>query len=638
MPAIWNINQGYNTVNNKKLTSKLSFSQGEVFKGKIAEKTGEGEIKVKLSDGWQFSAEVEGDATFSEQDMVKFEVVGYENGKLKLKLLGSSEENVEVPRDTLKKLAQSEGLEENDVDILKKMVEYNIPLTRDNIKFVKSIIQFSQRVNNDPKEIDNFIDKYLESKNIDPNSEQAVQIRESLSQFINVFKNMESKDILFFLENNIEMTKENIDSYNKLFNSDINLKEHFEGLAQELKDMNLTPIHKNENTENIKTNLVSEEIVNEKISQTTNTVPNKNLFATKAYDSVEGANSKIDVLGILKSMVSDEIDAIKTELTNVLNERMSDLNITEYGEISFNIKNLMNDKIVDLIKNALNEEGKIDDTSIKTIVNNIFGKEIKLSDGEINNLIEVFKPIIDKSMLEESADISNKNTVNINNNNINNDGISKSVGNEILNELGKLDVNNKEVVDNSSIINKHMNKDSIKNELIDKGVSIKESVKDIIKIIEDNGVENSKIVQFLKENINDFKLFNEVNKEYYYLDVPVNQNGKEYQCKLVIKDKRKDGKQIDKSNVKVVVSVNTINLGKIDNYLTIRGNLLNVDIRCNEEMVKILDKNKDQLVKALSNIGLVSTVSVSKKVEEVSLTSCREFFNESKLSIIDRIV
>ena len=55
-------------------------------------------------------------------------------------------------------------------------------------------------------------------------------------------------------------------------------------------------------------------------------------------------------------------------------------------------------------------------------------------------------------------------------------------------------------------------------------------------------------------------------------------------------------------------------------------------------MVKILDKNKDQLVKALSNIGLVSTVSVSKKVEEVSLTSCREFFNESKLSIIDRIV
>lgn len=638
MPAIWNINQGYNTVNNKKLTSKLSFSQGEVFKGKIAEKTGEGEIKVKLSDGWQFSAEVEGDATFSEQDMVKFEVVGYENGKLKLKLLGSSEENVEVPRDTLKKLAQSEGLEENDVDILKEMVEYNIPLTRYNIKFVKSIIQFSQRVNNDPKEIDNFIDKYLESKNIDPNSEQAVQIRESLSQFINVFKNMESKDVLFFLENNIEMTKENIDSYNKLFNSDINLKEHFEGLAQELKDMNLTPIHKNENTENIKTNLVSEEIVNEKISQTTNTVPNKNLFATKAYDSVEGANSKIDVLGILKSMVSDEIDAIKTELTNVLNERMSDLNITEYGEISFNIKNLMNDKIVDLIKNALNEEGKIDDTSIKTIVNNIFGKEIKLSDGEINNLIEVFKPIIDKSMLEESADISNKNTVNINNNNINNDGISKSVGNEILNELGKLDVNNKEVVDNSSIINKHMNKDSIKNELIDKGVSIKESVKDIIKIIEDNGVENSKIVQFLKENINDFKLFNEVNKEYYYLDVPVNQNGKEYQCKLVIKDKRKDGKQIDKSNVKVVVSVNTINLGKIDNYLTIRGNLLNVDIRCNEEMVKILDKNKDQLVKALSNIGLVSTVSVSKKVEEVSLTSCREFFNESKLSIIDRIV
>lgn len=630
MPAIWNVNQGYNTINNKKLTSKLSFSQGEVFKGRIAEKTAEGEIKVKLSDGWQFSAEVEGDAAFTEQDIVKFEVVGYENGKLKLKLLGSIEENVEVPKDTLKKLAQSEGLEENDVDILKKMVEYNIPLNRDNIKFVKSIIQFSQRVNNDPKEIDNFINKYLESKNIDPNSEQAVQIRETLSEFINVFKNMSTKDILFFLENNIEMTKENIDSYNKLFNSEINLKEHFEGLAKELKDMDLISIPRHEDTQNIKTNLASETIVKENMTQSTN---NESLFAAKVYDSAEAANSKMDILDILKSMVSDEIDVVKTELTNVLNERMNDLNVTEYGELSFKINNLVNDKVVDLIKNSFNEEGKLDENSIKTIVNNIFGKEIKLSDDELNSLIEAFKPIINKNFVEKNNDISNKNTVNTNNGDVN-----KSVENEVLDELEKLDIKNKEILNNNSILNKHMSKDLIKNELIDKGASIKESVKDIIKIIEDNGVENSKIVQFLKENINDFKLFNEVNKEYYYLDVPVNQNGKEYQCKLVIKDKRKDGKQIDKSNVKVVVSVNTINLGKIDNYLTIRGNLLNVDIKCNEDMVKILDKNKDELVKALSSIGLLATVSVSKKVEEVSLTSCREFFNESKLSIIDRTV
>lgn len=630
MPAIWNVNQGYNTINNKKLTSKLSFSQGEVFKGRIAEKTAEGEIKVKLSDGWQFSAEVEGDAAFTEQDIVKFEVVGYENGKLKLKLLGSVEENVEVPKDTLKKLAQSEGLEENDVDILKKMVEYNIPLNRDNIKFVKSIIQFSQRVNNDPKEIDNFINKYLESKNIDPNSEQAVQIRETLSEFINVFKNMSTKDILFFLENNIEMTKENIDSYNKLFNSEINLKEHFEGLAKELKDMDLISIPRHEDTQNIKTNLASETIVKENMTQSTN---NESLFAAKVYDSAEAANSKMDILDILKSMVSDEIDVVKTELTNVLNERMNDLNVTEYGELSFKINNLVNDKVVDLIKNSFNEEGKLDENSIKTIVNNIFGKEIKLSDDELNSLIEAFKPIINKNFVEENNDISNKNTVNTNNRDVN-----KSVENEVLDELEKLDIKNKEILNNNSILNKHMSKDLIKNELIDKGASIKESVKDIIKIIEDNGVENSKIAQFLKENINDFKLFNDVNKEYYYLDVPVNQNGKEYQCKLVIKDKRKDGKQIDKSNVKVVVSVNTINLGKIDNYLTIRGNLLNVDIKCNEDMVKILDKNKDELVKALSSIGLLATVSVSKKVEEVSLTSCREFFNESKLSIIDRTV
>ena len=60
MPAIWNVNNGYNA-NNKKLSSKLTFETGEKFSGRISSTGNNNEAVIKLPDGWQFSAEIDGD-------------------------------------------------------------------------------------------------------------------------------------------------------------------------------------------------------------------------------------------------------------------------------------------------------------------------------------------------------------------------------------------------------------------------------------------------------------------------------------------------------------------------------------------------------------------------------------------------
>ena len=58
MPAIWNVNNGYG-INNKKVSSKLTFEVGEKFAGRISSSSDDNEVTVKLTDGWEFSAKLQ---------------------------------------------------------------------------------------------------------------------------------------------------------------------------------------------------------------------------------------------------------------------------------------------------------------------------------------------------------------------------------------------------------------------------------------------------------------------------------------------------------------------------------------------------------------------------------------------------
>lgn len=154
----------------------------------------------------------------------------------------------------------------------------------------------------------------------------------------------------------------------------------------------------------------------------------------------------------------------------------------------------------------------------------------------------------------------------------------------------------------------------------------------------DNVNLSQRVYDIIKNNINDFKVFNNISNEYYYMDIPVTNNQKDYQCKLIIKDDRKSGKRIDSRNVKLITSVKTVNMGVVDAYIKLFDNNMNVNLKCEKEWVKILNKSKDTIIGKISNMGYNISMRVDKKEEkeEVNIVSCRSFFNDnSSYSKID---
>ena len=90
MPAIWNVNNGYG-INNKKVSSKLTFEVGEKFAGRISSSSDDNEVTVKLTDGWEFSAKLQDAEKFVKNPgLMQFQVTGFEGGKINLSILKKS--------------------------------------------------------------------------------------------------------------------------------------------------------------------------------------------------------------------------------------------------------------------------------------------------------------------------------------------------------------------------------------------------------------------------------------------------------------------------------------------------------------------------------------------------------------------
>ena len=239
MPGIYNVNNGYN-VNTKKISSKLTFEVGERFTGRVVSKGDGNEVTIKLSDGWQFTAELEGDVNLDDIKLVKFQVNGFENGKLKLKVSQGTGNEDTIGDENFQEVIEKEGLSKEDIDILKKMVKNNISLTRENINEIKGLFQFNEKMASNPKEIDAFIETYLQSKDIQSNSEQGQVIKESLTKFLGEFKNMTQEDILSFVENNLDFSEENINSFNKLFKGGSSIEQILTKISDSLNSLEVS--------------------------------------------------------------------------------------------------------------------------------------------------------------------------------------------------------------------------------------------------------------------------------------------------------------------------------------------------------------------------------------------------------------
>ena len=616
MPTIFNIGNSYN-INNKKISSKLTFESGERFSGRVVRKDGNDSVIIKLRDGWEFNAEIE-DEISDFNGVQRFEVIGFEDGKLKLKLLSKNIENDNKENSIISNILLKNGLGEEDTDLIKDMLKFNIPISKESIKEIKGLISFLNRLsitNNEGKE---FICKFLASKGLDENSIEGQNIKTLLNNFFDDYKNMTKEEVLLFYENNIDFNSENIKAYNNIFNgenklfsniNDLQSIFNYEGLNKEL--------NKGFNEED--SNVLKYKDINNSLKEDykNNEKNIEGKIASNSYQKLDGS-SKINLLSILKSISGYEEEYLNTALKDILLNNKEKFNNTEFDK-AFSIientssKEFINDIKKDLSNYSLDKKNnlKFNKNDIENLLLNKLGKVIELNEKEFIKIKDIINLAI--------KDIEIK------------DNDEKSISTEINNVL------NKEIEDR--YIENKLNMD-IKENIKDIGSIKKEVLKDVINLISDlkEEVLPKDIANFFKNNINEIKLFNKLSLEYYYADIPININQKDYPCKIIIKDKRKDNKRIDGSNVKMIITIDTSNLGIIDGYIRVLDKKLDIELKCEEKYTKLIEENKEILNLNIKRLGFLVNINISKKEKEVSLSNCREFFNEEFGVSLDRKV
>ncbi|HEY5589319.1 MAG TPA: hypothetical protein VIK86_10265 [Candidatus Paceibacterota bacterium] len=673
----------------KKAFSKISFEAGETFNARIVSTDKQkGEVNLKLLDGWQFSAKLDKPLEQAPSGSVlKFQVEGFENDKLKIKLVYEDKEGKIDLNEVFEESTQGKSLSNGKADALlfSKMIKHDMPLTKENIIDIKNLVDFREKITLNSNEEEIFITRYLDSRNIDHNSEKASEITKVLKNFFEALKNLNVDEILLFKENNIELTKGNLDSFIKLFKGD-------SAVYNNLKDINNYLLN-SDTTKNMLNNFKDSEVGVSQISfidsDESNDVFTKVEFNNNSKEAkTELLNNNGQTVDKTQSLDSSILNNNLKGVINLINKELKDLDVN-YRVSNSTIKTLELDKILEtdktlgldknlqpdknlkvnidigIDKNLKLEKISFNSGTIKAIVDKIFKSEqIFLSPDSYTKLISNLEEKLNIKLLESSsvnseiiveneelplninqkdkvkeAEIDTKSSINTKthgygkNNSLNE--IINMIKKELnISEVDKVNINNVEK-DVEKITTDFMIKEQIKL----KTEEIKNIVKDIIENKLNIKPENyEKVMNLFHEKLNDLKMFNSFSEQYYYLDLPINVKDDEYQFKLIIKDDRKKGKKIDSKNVKIATSVKTINMGTVDAYIKINNNNMNIDINCERFWVQVLKLGKEKLIKDLSNLNYRVSIEVNNKAKEFTLANCGEFFDDRSFNTINRKV
>ena len=677
MPGVFNVGNSYNT-NNKRISSKLTFDSGEKFSGKIIKKDDKNEVTIKLIDGWEFSAQIDGDIEGLENGLQRFQVEGFVDGKLKLKVIAKNIKGDELAQGEFNDIISSSGLSKEDVVLLKSMLKFDIPLTKENIREIKGLIQFLDKIPANPKEIDEFISKYLMGKGIPQNSEEGIKINNVLKEFLGEFKTLSYEDILLFIENDMEFNKENIKGYNNLFKGKENLIKVLDNISNsipELNDFSKKNMLENNLKQSIKgldtstiipksIDVDGQNIEEQRISKISQYINGQetsinNKLANDVYQKSDTGNSKVSILSLLKSISGKSEDLLNTSLKEILTNRRMEFTSSEFDRV-FNLINTMKpEELINKLKETISEFNEIgaknivDDFSdyLNKTNNETLGVKEAL-DFSKGQLEKVLSSVMGKGItLTEEEFLKLKDVINLKNqgiidNEVSQDQIGNDLAKDILTKDSIIGLNSNNIdknINENNIINKNLTTSIPTKELVEASLNkgaegSKEIIKDLISNLKSESLISEKILDIIKNNISDIKVFNKISSEYYYADIPVNIREREYPCKIIVKDNRKEGKKIDSTNVKMVVTVETKNLGTVDGYMQVLDKKINIELKCEEKFVKIIDITKSKLVNNIENMGFLVNVKVSKKENEVSLTTCRDFFSSNAGISLDRRV
>ena len=559
------------------------FKQGDTLKGIVVKHDAESnEVTIKLTNGMEIEAEIQGDVEL-KGGILKFEVTEFKDNTLFLKLSDNKADVIQGEAskkitDEIMNFIIKEGLKKEDYNMLKAMVKYNIPLTRENITTVKSVLEFSGKMNNNPQEIKSFINTYLNSRDIVVNSREGLQIAQKLYEFFKAFSKADLQEVLLFLENNIEFTKENLDSFNKLFNSENAMEKVIDAVNEEIGKVIA-----------IEEELLSENTVEQSLKQIT----------LKNGDEYTGKGKGTEVGKTIMATLVKESSKSHSINDNIVKDIIKNHSITD-------------DDAKEIIKLMKNDSNYV--MSKETLKENILkhtGREVVLNDVEAKSL----EAIINKEVIKDK-DI---NFIKSLFNNIESKQIS------VAKELESNDIR-----ENIFNISKNLAKN-----VTEKSEGAKEVIRNIISSLKESNGNSTQILNIMKSSINDLKLFNKINDQYYCLDIPVNFKENEYPCKLIIKDDRKNGKVIDSTNFKVAVSVKTVKLGTVDALLDVKNRNIDIQLKCDKNVMNLFVISKDKLKDIVESSGFSTKIEVVERTEKLQLLSCREFFNDNNIAVVD---
>lgn len=608
------------------------FNQGDTLKGRvIKEDSQSNKVTIKLTNGMEIEAELQGEVDL-KGGLLNFEVAELKDNMLFLKLTANNTEviNEEIAKESIDEIMNfilKEGLKKEDYNMLKAMVKYNIPLTRENITTVKSIMEFSDKMNNNPVEIKNFINSYLNSRDIAANSKEGVYVSQKLYEFFEAFSKTNLQEVLLFLENDIEFTKENLESFNKLFNNENAMEKVINEVNEKLG--NAIAIEDNTLNREILEKTLNQEYSKDVIEYKNNSNNDINdMKEVKDIKDIKNINDIKDIKNIndIKDIKDNSINNIsilsksstgKTIQATLIKESSKDNIINDGAKSDF----FMEDDVKEIIKVLKNEnksmvnenksELNINKEVLRESILKHTGKEVRLNDAEAK-LLEV---IINKDEIKDKEINFIKNLFN--------SVESKQKGEE--KELKSNDIR-------ENIFN--ISKDLSKN-ITEKSEGAKEVIRNIISNLKESDENSSQILNIMKNSINDLKLFNKINDQYYCLDVPINFKENEYPCKLIIKDDRKEGKSIDSSNFKVAISVKTVKLGTVDALLNVKNRNIDLQLKCYKSVMNLFVISKEKLKEIVESSGFSTKIEIVERTEELQLSSCREFFNDNNIAAVD---
>ena len=215
MPILNNINSPITPINRKTI-SKVSLNVGESFKGELINLEGE-EALILLPGGYKLRARIVGNLKEAYLSRFLFQLEDFKDGKVFLKII--REETTEEFKGDLKNKFFKEGIAPEDEDMASLLLRHNIPLSKSNLSFVKSIFFLWGEGLKSVEYIDKLLDKYIKLKggSFEPLKEGEVRLK--LKEAFMEISTLTEDDIIIFLENDIALSKENINGYKKLMDS-----------------------------------------------------------------------------------------------------------------------------------------------------------------------------------------------------------------------------------------------------------------------------------------------------------------------------------------------------------------------------------------------------------------------------------